>query len=206
MGLSLNNMSWLCKLPSRAPRWAGLGTSSELTDILAVCAGNVCRAPYIAARLRAGLPGLRISSAGIAALTGSPPASHVLRALARHGIAEYPDVARSLTRGLIHDARLIITAERIHRVQVIAMDSRAAGKTCTLKELARVVSTGPPGRGLDELVARAAHAARVPEDTDYDDDLGDPFGLDWPAYETMAAEADTALAAVMAAFREEAAR
>lgn len=170
------------------------GSGDELTDILAVCGGNVCRTPYIAARLRVCLPGLRIASAGTTAVAGAPPAGHVMRALARHGITEYSNVGRPLTRGLIHNARLVITAARLHRVQVLAMDPRAAGKTFTLKELARVASAAPPVRGLDELVARAAQAAQVPEDTDYDDDLDDPYGLDWPAFEKMAAEADAALA------------
>ena len=182
----------------RPPRAAG----DELTDILAVCGGNVCRAPYIAARLRACLPGLRISSAGTTALAGAPPADHVIRALARHGITGYSDVGRPLTRRLIRNARLVITAARIHRVEVVALDPRAAGKTFTLKELARVVSTGPPVRGLDELVARAAQAAQLPDDTDYDDDLDDPYGLDWPAYEKVAADADAALAVLAPALRE----
>lgn len=195
-------MSWLREHLARVRLWPGPGSGDDLTDILAVCEGNICRAPYIAARLRACLPGLRISSAGTAAVAGAPPAEPVLRALARHGITGYPDVGRPLTRGLIRDARLIITAARIHRVQVVTMDPRAAGKTFTLKELARVISAGPPVRGLGELIARAAHAARVPEDTDYDDDLDDPFGLDWPAYEKMAAEADVALAILVPVLSE----
>jgi protein-tyrosine phosphatase len=165
----------------------------ELTDILAVCAGNVCRTPYITARLRACLPGLTIASAGTIAVAGASPDGQVMRALARHGITDYTDVGRLLTRGLIHNARLVITAARVHRVQVVAMDPHAAGKTFTLKELARVVSAAPSIRGIDELVTCAAHAAQLPQATDYDDDLDDPSGLDWPAYEQMAAEADAAL-------------
>jgi protein-tyrosine-phosphatase len=75
-------MSWLCKLRAWGRRWPRLGTREELTDIMAVCGGNVCRAPYIAARLRACLPGLRISSAGTTAVVGVPPADYVMRALA----------------------------------------------------------------------------------------------------------------------------
>jgi protein-tyrosine phosphatase len=201
-GAGLIDVSWLRELLAWGRSSPRAGTGDELTDILAVCGGNVCRAPYITARLRSCLPGLRISSAGTTAVMGAPPADEVLRALARHGITGYSDVGRSLTRGLIGNARLVITAARIHRVQVVAMDRRAAGKTFTLKELARVVSTGPPVRGLDEIVARAAQAAQVPDDTDYDDDLDDPYGLGWPAYETMAADVDAALAVLAPALRE----
>jgi protein-tyrosine phosphatase len=196
-------MSWLRILRAWDRRRPRPGTDDELTDILAVCCGNVCRTPYIAARLRTCLPGLRIASAGTSAVAGAPPVGHVMRALAQHGITEYSDVGRSLTRGLIHNARLVVTAARVHRVHVIAMDPQAAGKTFTLKELARVASAAPSIRGLDELVARADYAAKVPEDTDYDDDLDDPYGLDWPAYEKMAAEADAALAVLAPALAAE---
>jgi protein-tyrosine phosphatase len=194
-------MFWLPRLLAwnrRRPR-----PGDEQTDILAVCCGNICRTPYIAARLRVCLPGLTIASAGTTAVAGAPPDGHVMRALARHGITDYTDVGRQLTRRLIADARLVITAARVHRMQVVAMDPQAAGKTFTLKELARVVGAGPPVRGLDALVACAARAAQLPDDTDYDDDLADPFGLDWPAYAKMAAEADAALAVLAPALTEE---
>jgi protein-tyrosine-phosphatase len=126
-----------------------------------------------------------------------------MRALARHGITDYSDVGRLLTRGLIHNARLVITAARVHRVQVVAMDPQAAGKTFTLKELARIVSSAPSIRGIDELVTCAGHAAHLPQATDYDDDLDDPYGLDWSAYEQMAAEADAALAVLAPALARE---
>lgn len=194
----------MARLP-KPPTWARRrrsGNTGELIDILAVCGGNLCRTPYIVARLRALLPELRISSAGTTAVVGAPPVDHVMRALGRHGISEYPDVGRSVTRRLIRDARLVITAARIHRVEVVALDPKAAGKTFTLKELARVVGADPSIRGLDELVARAAHAAQVPDDVDHDDDLDDPYGLDWPAYETMAAEVDAALAVLAPPLRK----
>lgn len=194
--------SGLRKLLARDRRRARPGTAGDLIDILAVCGGNICRTPYIAARLRACLPGLNIASAGTTAVAGAPPDNHVMRALARHGITEYSDVGRPLTRGLIRNARLVITVERVHRVRVVAMDPQAVGKTFTLKELARVASAAAPIRGLDELLARAAHAAQVPEDSDYDDDIDDPYGLEWSAYETMAAEADAALAVLVPALRE----
>jgi protein-tyrosine phosphatase len=193
-------MFWLPRLLAQDRRRPRPG--DEPADILAVCSGNVCRTPYISARLRACLPGLTIASAGIAAVAGASPDGQVMRALARHGITDYTDVGRQLTRRLIGDARLVITAARVHRMQVVAMDQQAASKTFTLKELARVAGAGPPVRGLDELVVRAARAARLPDDTDYDDDLDDPYGLDWPAYAKMAAEADAALAVLAPALAE----
>ena len=195
-------MSWRRTLLARDWRRPRPRAGDELADILAVCGGNICRTPYIAARLRASLPEMRITSAGTTAMAGSPPDAHVMRALARHGITDYTDVGRSLTRGLIRNARLVVTAARVHRLQVIATDPQAAGKTFTLKELARVVTAASSIRGLDELIISAARAAQVPEDTDYDDDLDDPHGLDWLAYEKMAAEADAALAILVAALRE----
>lgn len=194
-------MSRLRKLVVTARRRSWSRTDDEI-DILVVCSGNVCRSPYIAARLRALLPEARISSAGTTALEGAPPVDDVMRALARHGIREYSDVGGSLTRGLIRNARLVVTATRLHRVDVVTMEPQAAGRTFTLKELARVVGADPSIHGLDEVVAHAAHAAQEPEEIDYDDDLQDPYGLEWPAYDKMAAEVDAALAVLAPALRE----
>lgn len=176
------------------------GRARQTTDVLIVCSGNVCRSPYIAAALRAHLPGLRVESAGTAALRGELPNEHIGRALSERGISPAFEPARQLTRPMARRARLVIAATGFHRAYVVSRSPRAAGRTFTLKELARVVEPGD--HGLDAVVARAAACAAVPDPVDHDDDLDDPFGMEWPAYDKMAAEVDAALAVLVPALRE----
>jgi len=188
----------LCNRHTVLVHWPGRSRVPEPADILVVCTGNVCRSPYIAAALRAALPDLTITSTGTSPMTGQAPGEFVARALAERGIQQDLAPARRLTRGQVRGARLIITAARVHRVAAIALDAAAAGRAFTLKELARVIDSERPG-GVDAVVAQAAKRAQVPETTDHDDDLEDPFGLAWPAYQRMAAEVDTALTVLIPA-------
>jgi len=180
---------WLARIPAR-----------QRSDILVVCTGNVCRSPYIAAVLHAALPALRIAAAGTAPLLGALPDDQVRRALAERGISADFEPARPLTRQLVRDARLVVAATRLHRAEIVTRQPRAVEHTFTLKELARVIQ--PSDDDLDAVVVRARAAARADDLRDYDDDLADPFGLDWPAYEKMAAEVDAALAVLIPALRE----
>jgi protein-tyrosine phosphatase len=180
--------------------WLSRSRPRQAIDVLVVCTGNVCRSPYIAAVLQHALPELRVSSAGTAALTGQFPDEHVRRALAERALDAELQPARRLNRRLVSDAQLVITATRLHRAQVVDLQPAAAERAFTLKELARVIE--PQDRGLAAVIARADAAAREADPVDYDDDLDDPFRLEWPAYEHMASEVDAALAVIVPALRE----
>jgi protein-tyrosine phosphatase len=183
--------------------WLGRAHSAEYSDILLVCTGNVCRSPYIAAALRSARPELVIASAGTRALSGEPPTDLILRALADRGIPSSDlAVARTLTRSMVRGARLIVTATRLQRIHVVRLDRTARGRAFTLKELARVIDPASTERGVDAVVRCAVATANVAAATDFDDDLDDPFGLEWPAYGRMAAEVDVALTALVPALKE----
>jgi protein-tyrosine phosphatase len=170
--------------------------------VLVVCTGNVCRSPYIAAELQRALPDLSVASAGTSALVGKIPGELVLRALEARGPLDRELVAaRRISKAMVRRAALIVTATRAHRAAVVALDRSAADRAFTLKELARVMASAGTGLGVTGVAARAAEAART-EAFDHDDDLADPYGLEWPAYETMAAEVDAALAVLVPALRE----
>ena len=186
---------------NRRVAWLTRGRGVEYSDILVVCTGNVCRSPYIAAMLRSALPGVVIASAGTDAAAGELPGELIRRGLAAEGIEAIGFVpARQVSHSIVRGARLIITATTAQRLHVAAFDPSATSRTFTLKELARVV--GPNERGIDEVVARAATAAHVVADQDYDDDLRDPFGLGRPAYLRMALEVNIALAKLVPALTE----
>lgn len=185
-------------------RWFGRSPSPRTIDILVVCTGNVCRSPFIAALLAAGLPGLTIRSAGTAVVVGQAPDAEILRALAERGCGQpRTSSAQALTRGMVRSANLIITATRLHRGLTIALDNGVGGRAFTLKELARVAGANNPPSGFAATVNRAAQVAHIAEIVDYDDDLDDPHGLDRAAYERMATEVDVALRVIVPALASE---
>ena len=181
-----------------------LGRPKQTIDVLVVCTGNVCRSPYIAEMLRTALPDLTICSAGTSALVGTLPGELVVKALADHGSdAAGLEPAQRITAAMVKRARLIITATRAHRSAVIALDKRAADRTYTLKELAHFLDPPPRGSGIDGVLAQATLRAATFDDLDRDEDLADPYGKLWPAYQEMADEVDAALAVILPALRTE---
>ncbi|HJQ42406.1 MAG TPA: hypothetical protein VJ831_04935 [Jatrophihabitantaceae bacterium] len=178
------------------------GRSRQTTDILVVCTGNVCRSPYIAEMLRSALPEFSIASAGTSALVGAMPGEHVVRALAERGVDATGLVpARTITAKMVRKSRLIITATRAHRMYVTNLHRPAARRTFTLKELVHFLDPPPRENGIDGVVAQASLRAATYDDLERDEDLADPYGLLWPAYERMAAEVDAALAVIVPALR-----
>jgi protein-tyrosine phosphatase len=188
---------------------------SEATyRILMVCTGNICRSPVmerlLAARLRerlseADATRFEVESAGTWAMVGeamSPEAAETLIGLGGDA-ADF--VGRDLTVELI-DADLVLTATREHRGRVVAEVPRAAGRTLTLREFARllgpvspddIATAAPSGDPVDRMraIAAAAFANRglVPVDDPADDDIADPYGRSRADYERAAAAIDSAL-------------
>jgi protein-tyrosine phosphatase len=176
------------------------GRSHRAVDILVVCTGNVCRSPYIAEMLRASLPDLSVASAGSSALVGDLPGELVVKALADRGVDGSGLVpGRVLTGRMVRNARLIITATRAHRLFVTDLHPRAANRTFTLKELAHLLDPPPRENGIDGVVSQAALRATTFDELARDEDLSDPYGLLWPAYQRMADEVDAALGVIVPA-------
>jgi protein-tyrosine phosphatase len=174
-----------------------------MTDILVVCTGNVCRSPYIAEMLRSVLPEFTITSAGTNPLVGDVPGEHVIRALADRGVGGTGlGPARAITAKMVRRSRLTITATRAHRMYVTTLYRPAASRTFTLKELAHFLDPPPRENGIDGVVAQASLRAATYDDLERDEDLADPYGLLWPAYERMATEVDAALDVIVPALRE----
>lgn len=183
------------------------GRSTRTIDILVVCSGNVCRSPYIAAILRSSLPDLCIASAGTSALVGDLPGELVVKALADRGVdGNGLEPGRALTGRMARNARLIITATRAHRLFVSNLHRPAANRTFTLKELAHLLDPPPRENGIEGVVAQAALRATTFDDLARDEDLSDPYGLLWPAYQRMADEVDAALGVIIPALGERVAR
>ncbi len=165
------------------------------SDVLVVCTGNVCRSPYVAARLAVELPDLTVVSAGTGALVGEQPVVEVQALLAEQGIATDGMVARSVDRAQVRGARLILTAARRHRVEISRLVPTAADRTYTVLELARVLRAEgePRGIGLDGVLAAARQATAEDGGRDLEDDLDDPYRLSERHFIQMALDVETAL-------------
>jgi len=116
-----------------------------MPEILVICTANVCRSPSAAAALAVSLAGgdragWHVTSAGIRASEGSSACPLALDEVepAQRGALESHH-AQQLTRELVADADLVVTAELTHRAAVARLDPRAAQRTFTLLEAARLV-------------------------------------------------------------------
>lgn len=80
-----------------------------ISNVLTICHGNLCRSPIAAALLAQRASGLRVRSAGLAAVAGEPAAPEAITVLDEIGIDIRAHRAAQLTRELANDAELILT-------------------------------------------------------------------------------------------------
>ena len=160
--------------------------------VLHVCTGNICRSPMAEHLMRRMLedawPGSSASfvveSAGTWGHAGSPMEPHALSTLARHGVDGSAFRARELAAGHVAGADLVLAAAREHRAASVVLYPRAAARTFTLREFARLTAgVDPASLSEDDPVERARSLVRaaagrrglVPPDSPGDDDLTDPY-------------------------------
>ncbi len=180
--------------------------------ILFVCTGNLCRSPFMERLVRARLDAslgeaakrVQLSSAGTWAVVGEPMTQETADLVVRYGGDPNGFVARDLDEKHIDSADLILTATREHRAQVVTLSPRAAAKTATLREFARLLAgttiaeIGPVGADpVSRLRAIASHAFAqrgiVPAVEPSEDDIPDPYGGPLDGYEIAAQLVDAAL-------------
>lgn len=120
--------------------------------VLVVCTGNVCRSPYLERLLTARLesPGIEVTSAGTAALTGRPMAPEAAALLEGAGGDPTGFTARQLTPELVAATDLVLAATRDHRARVAAMHPPALRYVFTVGDFADLVRDLPEGEVLHE--------------------------------------------------------
>lgn len=98
-------------------------------SILVVCIGNICRSPVGERLLRAALPSLSISSAGLHAESGSPADPDTTAVAAAQGLILDGHVARQFTPaiGAAHD--LILVMEAAHRRELAQLAPHLSGRS-----------------------------------------------------------------------------
>ncbi|WP_341994837.1 hypothetical protein MRBLWH7_002447 [Microbacterium sp. LWH7-1.2] len=178
--------------------------SDGLGSILFVCTGNVCRSPYLEWGLRgalesAGGPAIRLTSAGLAPLTGHPMSSPLLDRLLDRGIDASEFRARGLTEAMVTRADVVLTAARGHRQFIVRQLPAAATRTFTVLQFARLLRVLPAREVADlPTLARLAHQARgmAGASTEHDD-LEDPWKRSRRVYARSARKMDEVLEGVL---------
>jgi protein-tyrosine phosphatase len=179
--------------------------------VLHVCTGNICRSPIaehlmregLGARLGADADRFVVESAGTWGHDGSPMEPHALTTLAGYAVDGSAFRARELVAEHVVAADLVLAATREHRAAAVVLHPRAAARTFTLRELARLVGALEPQERPADVVDRArsvvaSAAARrgqvPPARPAHDDDLEDPYHAPERAYLVTARLVDAALA------------
>ena len=99
--------SWLLSLG--ALRYFARVNWSDAHRLVFVCSGNICRSPYAEARARAS--GLRATSFGLTATSGSPANSMAITIAAERGVDLEPHRARTATDVVLSPHDVIVAME-----------------------------------------------------------------------------------------------
>ena len=169
--------------------------------MLVVCTGNLCRSPMIATLLAAAVPALTVRSAGTAAPMFRSWHPLTLQALAEVGYV-VSGRARKLRRADVQSAKLVLTADGVHRAITVRLDPSAEDRSFTLLEAARLLRTAraPAALGPEALAAHLAAALRA-NPSEHDDDLADPFHGDINQFRRTRDEIQAALGPLVPALR-----
>lgn len=127
-----------------------------ITEILVVCTANLCRSPMAAALIRAALPRVVVSSAGLSAIEGcaaDPLAGAVMRQL---GVDLVEHRSRAVSERMVMTADLVLVMEHAHKREMEERYPQSRGKVFCLDSDDDV--TDPSG---DTFVEYAAVASRI---------------------------------------------
>jgi sulfate adenylyltransferase len=143
--------------------------------VLFVCTANICRSPYLELRARQLLgpdSGVEVSSAGTRGFDASPVSDTMTAEFERFGTATAAFRSRPVTGDLVDAADLVLTAEAVHRTQLLEERPAAFRKIFTLGQFVAGAEAADPALRGRELIAALA-ARRVPPSADHD--IADPY-------------------------------
>lgn len=154
------------------------GPLPTVRRVLFVCTANICRSSYAELvtrdRLAAlGAEGVEVVSAGTHGWRDHPMDPVMAAEVERRGIDPSAFRSRPLTRAVVDEADLVLTAESRHRTFVLQERPVAVRRTFSLGQFASALDDVPAdvaGQDLLAAVRRARATARA------GDDVADPFG------------------------------
>jgi protein-tyrosine phosphatase len=104
----------------------------NISSVLVVCVGNICRSPAaeraLAGRLSASASQIKVTSAGIGALVDHPADETASQVAAAHGVSLQGHVARQFTHQLGLKQDLILVMEPGHRREIARVAPDLAGR------------------------------------------------------------------------------
>lgn len=168
-----------------------------------VCTGNICRSPLAEHLLKKTVDdlalNLSITSAGTGALLRAGPPSQIITQARDWGLDVAAHQPQQISESVINSATLVLTAERSHRSELVALVPRASRKVFTLKQLARIANSmmndSDPAllaslrsANFETLISEIAdyRALTPPPDTPTDDDVPDPYRRSQKDYDQSA--------------------
>ncbi|WP_374009463.1 low molecular weight phosphatase family protein [Leifsonia sp. LS-T14] len=164
---------------------------SDSFRVLVVCTGNICRSPAAESLLRERLGNradVIVESAGTRAMSGRGVAAPMLELLAQRGIDASGHIARQLSRPMLEQADLVLTATRRHRADAAALYPAGVKRMLTLAQfgaLARSIETPGAATAVPALRELADRAARGGSPGGAGDgDIVDPYGRSMSVYRT----------------------
>jgi protein-tyrosine-phosphatase len=170
---------------------------SDPVKVLFVCTANICRSAYAQVRgesLMAGRPTIQLASAGTWGFDASPIDPPMgLQATAR-GADPSGFRSRRLTRVLVAEADIILTATSEHRTFILEDHPGALRKTFTLGQFAESIADADVHLHGTDLIA-AARTNRVPPRPTTD--IADPHRRGDEAAARCAQQIDDLLTAVL---------
>lgn len=186
-----------------------------MAGILHVCTANQIRSPMaallMAELLRRRFGGraevLSVTSAGLHAVGGVPLHPLAVAELDRRGVPHVGFLSTVLDPIMVAQSRLVLTATRAHRDQIIATVPQAVHRTFTCREMAYLLAnTRPediPGTDLVERLVNVVELARrrrpyAPTVPGVELDIEDPMGGPRRGYRRAARQIDEAVAAIVA--------
>jgi protein-tyrosine-phosphatase len=113
-----------------------------------VCTGNICRSPMAEAIIadearRSGLS-VRVTSAGTGALDGYPATDFARSVMEEIGLSLAEHRSRALTRELVNDAALVVTATQRHRDDLRYFFAQESAKIVSFDDLTGLGDVADP--------------------------------------------------------------
>ena len=166
--------------------------------VVTLCTGNAARSVMAGAILREHVPGLVVSTSGTHVIEGMPMSWRTRDALAGLDVSAPGHRSMQLRDSHVEGADLVVGLAREHVEYVRRTHPEAAGKTATLRRLARDLESG-----TSSLAARVASLGLGSVDLEEWEDVVDPAGGDLPEFEACAQEIRDLIATLAPALADE---